>query len=76
MHEQAVINARLNTELMRQRPHVLMRPRVFPDGNAWCCLYGDNLQEGVAGFGDTPEGACYDFDMAWGQNRLPAKCPT
>jgi hypothetical protein len=71
MHEQAVINAQLNTEILRQRPHVLMQPRVFPDGNKWCALYGDDLMSGVAGFGDTPEGACYDFDMAWGQNRLP-----
>jgi hypothetical protein len=48
-----------------QQPHVLMRPRVFPDGNEWCALYGDNLQDGVAGFGITPQGACDDFDKAW-----------
>lgn len=27
------------------------------DGNAWCALIGDNLQEGVAGFGGTPREA-------------------
>lgn len=52
--------------------HVRMRPSVFPDGTAWCCLYGDNLQEGVAGFGDTPEQACAAFDIAWSTGRTPA----
>lgn len=47
------------------RPHVLFRPVVFPDGNKWCALYGENLQEGVAGFGDTPHQACLDFDKKW-----------
>lgn len=50
-------------ELMRRS--VTMRPRVFMDGNQWCCLYGDNLQDGVAGFGRTPREACNDFDYWW-----------
>lgn len=28
--------------------------KIYKDGNAWCCLYGDNIQEGICGFGDTP----------------------
>jgi hypothetical protein len=24
------------------------------DGDKWCCLVGENLQEGLAGFGDSP----------------------
>lgn len=47
--------------------HTRMRPRVFLDGAAWCALYGDNLQEGVAGFGNSPELACADFDQQWGR---------
>jgi hypothetical protein len=47
------------------QPHVLMRPRVFPDGNEWCALYGDDLVIGVAGFGETPQKACWAFDDAW-----------
>jgi hypothetical protein len=35
------------------------------DGNQWCALYGDNLQDGVCGFGDSPAAAMQDFDMAW-----------
>lgn len=46
-------------------PHVLMRPKLFIDGNQWCCLYGENLQDGVAGFGDCPRTACDNFDRRW-----------
>ena len=31
------------------------------DGNAWCILLGDNLQEGTCGFGDTPADALGSF---------------
>lgn len=48
-----------------RRPFVLLRPAMFPDGNQWCALYGESLQEGVAGFGDTPEKAAIAFDLAW-----------
>ena len=33
------------------RPSVLFRPKLTQDGNQWCALYGDNLQDGIAGFG-------------------------
>lgn len=52
-------------------PHVRMHPSVFPDGDKWCCLYGDDLMVGVAGFGDTPEMACAEFDKAWGTLNPP-----
>lgn len=47
------------------RPSVLFRPTLSKDGDKWCMLYGANLQEGVAGFGDTPELAAQDFDIQW-----------
>ena len=47
------------------RPSAVWRPKVYIDGNQWCALYGDNLQDGVAGFGDSPEKAMLDFDKAW-----------
>lgn len=31
------------------------------DGNQWCYLLGENLQVGVAGFGDTVMTACINF---------------
>lgn len=46
-------------------PHVRLRPSIFPDGNQWCCLLGDNLQVGIVGFGETPEKACAAFDNAF-----------
>lgn len=48
-----------------QRPSVLYRPSLSIDGNMWCALYGANLQDGVAGFGETPEKAMLDFDKNW-----------
>ena len=49
----------------QQRPSVLMRPSLSVEGDQWCALYGDNLQIGVAGFGDTPAAAMFDFDAQW-----------
>ena len=51
-------------------PFTQYRPRMFPDGNQWCALYGENLQEGVAGFGDTPADAVTDFNKNWLNQRL------
>ena len=34
------------------------------DGNEWCVRIGDNLVEGVAGFGKTPEAAIRAFESA------------
>lgn len=48
-----------------QRPAVIFRPVLRMDGNQWCALYGDNLQDGVCGFGDTPAAAMSAFDQAW-----------
>lgn len=48
-----------------ERPSVLYRPKLAPDGNAWIALYGENLQESVAGYGDSPAEAMRAFDNAW-----------
>lgn len=34
------------------------------DGNQWCIVWGNNIQEGVCGFGETPEAAIWDFEKA------------
>lgn len=74
--EQGVLNAQWNaaheasiTEAARRAPHVLMRPRLSIDGNQYFALYGENQQEGCAGFGDTPELAMADFDKNWREMR-------
>ena len=46
-------------------PCAVYRPALKMDGNQWCALYGDNLQDGIAGFGDTPAAAMREFDKAW-----------
>lgn len=49
----------------QMRPSTLYNPRVYPDGDMWCALYGVNIQEGVAGFGESPALAMEDFDANW-----------
>lgn len=51
----------------QERPSFLYRPRLFIDGNQWCALYGENIQDGVAGFGSSPKEAMLDFDKEWGE---------
>lgn len=43
---------------------IMLRPKVFRDGNKWCALYGEDIQEGVCGFGDSPRAALTAFDVA------------
>lgn len=47
------------------RPSTIHRPRLSIDGNQWCALHGADLQDGVAGFGDSPELAYVNFDRNW-----------
>lgn len=58
-----------------QRPFVLLKPKLYPDGNMWCALYGDNLQEGLAGFGSSPAKAAWAFDEAFYAD-MPSKEPS
>ena len=47
------------------RPFMLLRPHIFIDGDKWCALYGDNLQDGVCGLGQSPDEASRSFDESW-----------
>ncbi len=42
-----------------------IKPKLYKDGNQWCCLYGEDLQVGIAGFGDTPWFAIMDWNKGW-----------
>jgi len=44
------------------RPHAIYKPKLYKDGNEWCALLGDNIQEGVCGFGKSPKLAFEEFD--------------
>jgi hypothetical protein len=64
----------LTGETLRQeytRPCITFKPRLFPDGDQWCVLYGENLQSGVAGFGPSPDEAMRAFDSAFTTPQLP-----
>lgn len=54
------------------RPSVLYRPMLTADGTMWCVLLGSDLQEGVSGFGETPDAAMRAFDEAFLGQRTPA----
>lgn len=47
------------------RPSVVYKPRIYIDGDKYCALYGENIQDGVSGFGDSPANAMFDFDRNW-----------
>ncbi len=53
-------------------PSMMLLPKLSIDGDQWCALFGESLQNGVAGFGDSPNEAYLDFDKAWFK-KLPRK---
>ena len=38
----------------QEAPFTLLKPKMFLDGDKWCALYGENIQDGVCGFGKSP----------------------
>lgn len=56
----------------RDRPFHHMRPKLFLDGDRWCALYGENLQDGLCGFGKSASEAASDFDVAF-YKKLPVR---
>ena len=63
--EMVAANIRFDTAVALGATHVVYKPRLSIDGNQWCALYGENLQDGVVGFGDSPVEAMAAFDKAW-----------
>lgn len=61
------VNAQRRLELSEKllRPSYIFKPELTVDGNQWIALYGKDLQDGVAGFGNSPEEAYLSFDKAW-----------
>lgn len=53
------------------RPSVLFRPSLCLDGNMYCALYGEDLMNGCAGFGETAHLAMEDFDQNWWKQKAP-----
>ena len=47
------------------RPSIVMKPKIYQDGDSFCCLFGENIQQGIVGWGETPEKAMGEFDRIW-----------
>jgi hypothetical protein len=60
---QSRLSAAIESEEMNL--FAMLKPTLSKDGNQWCVLYGENLQVGIAGFGDTPRLAIYAFNKEW-----------
>lgn len=76
--EQGVLNSQWNAanlacaaEEERMRPSVLFRPALSLDGNMYCALYGEDLMNGCAGFGETADAVFRDFDKNWREMKAP-----
>lgn len=63
--------AAVRQAIFEARPSTRYKPVLSIDGDHWCALYGENLQDGVAGFGASPELAMAAFDRAWTE-KLPS----
>lgn len=66
-HEIYEHQSRMNTLTQIEEYNLvsLLKPKIFIDGNKWCVLYGKNIQDGVCGFGSSPQNAIYDFNKAF-----------
>lgn len=61
----SIKNEFLNAAYELQRPCVIFKPTLSKDGDHWIAIFGENLQEGVAGCGKSPAEAMYNFDEKW-----------
>ncbi len=53
-----------NEAIYKENLAVVLRIPPVKDGDQWCVLYGENLHEGIAGFGSTPWEAMQEFHKA------------
>lgn len=60
----------------QMRPSVLHKPVISLDGDQYCALLGENLMEGVAGFGSTVAEAFLDFDRNFENSLAPSQAKT
>ncbi len=66
MHQNFLTGEHARMILSEQNdPYLLMKARLSKDGDQFCFLYGENIQEGIAGFGETPAKAALAFNREW-----------
>jgi hypothetical protein len=54
-----------NRESLRSLAAFCVGAKLYKEGDSWCCLFGDNIQEGCCGFGETPYKAALAFENAF-----------
>lgn len=64
-----ILRVELDTALRKNAWATVLGLTPFVDGNQWCVLAGEDLQRGIAAFGDTPEKAIWAFDDAMKSSR-------
>jgi hypothetical protein len=72
-NEELVEEARLGAAIEAQEVALVdaLGLKPYKDGNQWCFLWGENLQEGIAGFGDTVQLAMFAFNKAYRSEKIP-----
>ena len=43
----------------------MLKPQIYVDGDRWCCLYGEDIQSGIVGFGKSPIEAIRQWNSEW-----------
>lgn len=74
-HDEVMLHqVRMSTAVMQEEYTLfaMLKPKVYIDGNQYCVLYGEDLQSGICGFGETIHKAIQDFDKAFNKP-LPVK---
>ena len=59
------------TIIEHRTPSEKFKPSLSIDGDQWCALYGKDLQNGVSGFGKSPQEAMNDFDKNFNAKLAP-----
>ena len=61
----------IRDEVLRPSVKYQQSLKISLDGNMYCVLLGENLMDGVAGFGETMFKAMNDFDTNFDNKKAP-----
>ena len=64
-HTASDINYQTAVENGEHALFALLKPTLKRDGDQWCVLYGESIQDGVCGVGRSPNLAVIDFNKSW-----------
>lgn len=71
-HEEMKHQEEMNLIIEREEYNLftMIKPKLYKDGDRWCCLYGNNQMEGIVGFGETPFKAILEWNSAWHKGHM------